>query len=340
MTTPRLRRRDSVFAKMIAIMTTMTLVLLLVVIGLFVVLTRDLHDQIDRGAAHDGLLVITLVAIAGAVFAAHFTLRQVLGPLRLLSDGVSRLGRGELGVRVPRTTGDEFGHLADAFNQMASRVRDMVESRERLLVDVSHELRSPLTRMRVALALLPDDVQRARLQEDVAEMERMVSELLELERLRTPSGLRVAREDLWPILEHATRAFETTPPGARLIGPARTLLVDIDGEKVRTVMRNLLENATKYALPDSRPVEVSVDVRERSLEVRVRDDGAGMPEGEETRVFEPFYRVDRSRTKSTGGYGLGLSICQRVMDALGGSIAVERTEPRGATFVLVFPKPS
>jgi signal transduction histidine kinase len=137
-------------------MVALTRSLLVVVSVFFAILTVGLHDRIDLRVAHNGLLLIALVVVVAVVFTAHITLRHLLGPLRSLSDGVTRLGAGELDVHLARTTHDEFGHLTDAFNQMAARVRAMVAARDRLLADVSHELRSPLTRMKVAVELLPD----------------------------------------------------------------------------------------------------------------------------------------------------------------------------------------
>ena len=117
-------------------------------------------------------------------------------------------------------------------------------------------------------------------------------------------------------------------------------MLDIDGDKIRTVLRNLLENAIKYSAADSRPVELSAVETAAGVIVRVTDSGVGIPAGDAERVFEPFFRVDPSRSKQTGGYGLGLSICKRVMEAHGGTIAMERLSPRGTAFVLTFPRAS
>lgn len=341
MTDHRLRVHESVFAKLVAIMATMAVCLLVLVSVFWAVVTREIHPLMSREvreAAHYGLLVLVLFVIVAVVLAAHLVLRQLLRPLRILNDGVARLGGGELDVRLLRTTRDEFGQLTDTFNQMAGRVRDMIVARDRLLTDVSHELRSPLTRIKVTLELLPEDAQRARLAEDVVEMEHMVTELLELERIRMPRGIKTAREDLTPILREVAAKSRDTHPGVVVTVPEREILVDIDGEKVRTVLRNLLDNAMRYSVPDSRPIEVSAAQTDDAVVVRITDDGVGIPESEAARVFEPFYRVDRSRSKSTGGYGLGLSICKRVMEAHGGTIGVERSAGRGACFVLRFPR--
>jgi signal transduction histidine kinase len=286
---------------------------------------------------HDMLLVLLLAVMAAVVVVTYFVLKRLLAPLRDLNDGVARLSAGELDVVLPRAPRDEFGRLTDAFNRMVRRVRAMIAARDQLLLDVSHELRSPLTRMKVALELLPADAQRAGMAADVAEMEKMIAELLELERLRIGRGLQRTRQDLRPLLQEITAAYQDRPPGLRLIASSGALPVQIDAEKIRTVLRNLLENAAKYSLPQSRPVEISAAQADGKIIVRVSDDGPGIPEADIDRVFEPFYRADRSRSKNTGGYGLGLSICKRVMQAHDGDIALERRTGAGATFVLTFP---
>ncbi|MEO6528699.1 MAG: HAMP domain-containing sensor histidine kinase [Gemmatimonadaceae bacterium] len=340
MSEERPRLHDSVFAKLVAIMVALA-VCLLVLVGAFfwLVLTRDIHHLIRKDTAHDGLLILLLLMILAAVVTAHAFLRSILRPLRVLSDGVARLGEGALEVHVPRTTRDEFGVLTGAFNDMVGRVGAMVRARDQLLVDVSHELRSPLTRMKVALELLPNDEHRARLAGDVVEMERMVTELLELEQLRSGRGMRAAPQDLSQLVRDVAERYRDGGVGVRLVSAPRPIIVAVDGEKVRTVLRNLIENALKYSLPDSHAVEIAVTERAGSAEVSVTDDGAGIPAGEVDRLFEPFYRADPSRSKSTGGYGLGLSICKRVMQAHGGSITAVRLPNRGAAFVLTFPRP-
>jgi signal transduction histidine kinase len=126
----------------------------------------------------------------------------------------------------------------------------------------------------------------------------------------------------------------------RLRVPSAPLILDVDAEGVRTVLRNILENVRKYSLPDSRAVEIAAEVNGASVIVRVVDDGPGIPEMDLLSVFEPFFRVDRSRSRTTGGYGLGLSLCRRIMEAHGGGIGAANNEGRGATFTLTFPAPA
>jgi two-component system sensor histidine kinase CiaH len=122
------------------------------------------------------------------------------------------------------------------------------------------------------------------------------------------------------------------------ISASQEIELNIDADKVRTVLRNLLENAFKYSLPDSRAVEISCAQSDHSVVIRVSDDGPGIPIEDAAGLFEPFFRVDRSRSKKTGGYGLGLSICKRIMEAHGGDIVFQNNPGRGASFVLTFPR--
>jgi signal transduction histidine kinase len=274
---------------------------------------------------HNMLLALMLGIMIAVIVTAHLTLRRLLRPLRTLGDGVARLSAGQLDVVLPNPTRDEFGTLTGAFNDMVGRVRDMIRARDQLLLDVSHELRSPLTRLRVALELVPDDQHRRHMKNDLAEMELMIAELLELERLRDGKAIQLARHDLVAIARELPVRVTASEPA---------MFADADAEKMRTVIRNLLENARKYAMN----AEIELSATDETVTLRVRDDGPGIPEGDLANLFEPFFRVDRSRTKSTAGYGLGLSICKRIVEAHGGTISAANNPDRGATFTVTLPR--
>jgi signal transduction histidine kinase len=213
----------------------------------------------------------------------------------MLDDGVERLSKGDLNVAVPVLTRDEFGVLTDAFNKMVGRVRQMVQARDQLLLDVSHELRSPLTRLKVALALLPEDENRTGLVGDLNEMEAMIAELLEMERIRDGRGIRRETHDLLCVLREVAEDYRKGPPGIGIISPVPELWLDIDKDKIKTVFRNLLENAVKFGLPDSRAVEIDLEQGADKVTVRICDDGPGIPQADIPNLFEPFFRVDRAR---------------------------------------------
>jgi signal transduction histidine kinase len=287
---------------------------------------------------HTKMLWLLLFLVTGVVCTAYAFQKRLLRPVRLLDDGVERLSKGDLNVTVPVLTRDEFGVLTDAFNKMVGRVRQMVQARDQLLLDVSHELRSPLTRLKVALALLPDDENRSGMVGDLDEMEAMIAELLELERLRDGRGIRPETHDLVSVIHEVAGNYRKGPPGIRIVSPFREVWLEIDRDKIKTVLKNLLDNAVKFGFPDSRAVEIDLKEDEDTVILRICDDGPGIPLADIANLFEPFYRVDRSRSKKTGGYGLGLSICKRIMEAHGGSIAVTNNPGRGASFILSFPK--
>jgi signal transduction histidine kinase len=288
-------------------------------------------------AAHDRLLAVLLVSMIAVFATAHVVMTRALRPLRALQDGVARIAAGDLDVTLANRTQDEFGALTDAFNRMAARVKEMVQARDRLLVDVSHELRSPLTRLKVALALLPDSSKKAQAEADVAEMEALTTGLLELERLRDGRTLRPARLDLVALVRAAAAPFVEAHPGVVVGAGAPEIAAEADAEGLRTVLRNLLENAAKYSLHDSRPISVSVSEADGAAVVVVEDDGPGIPAADLGRVFEPFFRVDPSRSRKTGGYGLGLSICRRIVEAHGGRIVAGAVAPRGVRFTVTLP---
>ena len=297
---------------------------------------RKLH------AAHVQVLGLLVVLMALVIVTAHVLLRRLLQPLRALGDGVARLADGEVDFAIDNRTCDEFGALTAAFNDMVGRVRGMIRARDQLLLDVSHELRSPLTRLKVALEMMPEGGKRAGMAADLAEMEVMIGELLELERLRVvegkEGGIRKEPADLVAILDAVAAGYRDREPGVEVTAEPGEIVLPLDAEKVRTVFRNLVENAVKYALPDSRPVRVSAAREGDHVVVRVRDDGPGIPAADAASVFEPFFRVDRSRSKRTGGYGLGLSIAKRIVEAHGGTIAVRDHAPaRGTTFEVALP---
>jgi signal transduction histidine kinase len=339
---PRAAHVDqSVFRRLAAITTTLALAVLLIIIAFFWLTVSPPFESAALNhrlrAAHFALILPVLLIIATMVIVAHLRLRKLLLPLRALAEGVNRLTRGDLDVTIPRASRDEFATLTNAFNQMVARVREMIGARDQLLLDVSHELRSPITRMKVALELLPESEHRARISADVRELEAMVTELLELERLRSGHAVQKEPIDLVLLASNVIASFGTTSPSIVLRAGPDPIVADVDRRMMSVALRNLVENAVTHSLADSGPVEVAIDRTDSGVTVRVIDDGPGIPENETDSVFEPFYRLDRSRSRRTGGYGLGLSICKRVIAAHGGTITVERRAGRGTIFVISLP---
>ena len=183
----------------------------------------------------------------------------------------------------------------------------MMDDRERLLADVSHELRSPIARMKVALELLPEGNKRDAIARDLKEMESLTAALLEREQVRTQAGLaRVEQVNLVTVAASVIDAFVDTPPGVQLNVPPGELLINGDAALVRILIHNLVDNAIKFSLPDSKPVEVSLlkmgEGAGEGIQIIVEDDGPGIPPGKVKEIFEPVTERQH-RNPATAGKG-------------------------------------
>jgi signal transduction histidine kinase len=284
------------------------------------------------------LLVVLLILLTAILAGAFFSIRRILRPIKWLNIGVQQVSKGNLNHQVPLKKSDELRDLAAAFNEMIERIRDMLHTKEQLLLDVSHELRTPVTRMKVALEFLEDSQAKQSLQADIEEMEKMVSEILETARRQHKyENLKKQQTNLVDLLKQTLAAFENQPPGIEMRDVASEMKAAVDPEQITTVFENVLNNAIKYSKPDSEPIQVSCKRQESDAVIRITDKGVGIPEEELSHIFEPFYRVDKSRSKDTGGYGLGLSICKTIMEAHDSKIEVQSKPNEGTTVSLFFP---
>jgi signal transduction histidine kinase len=280
----------------------------------------------------DALFMITILA------GVYLVTRRLLRPVRVLSEGVERLRRGDLEVEMPTRRTDELGTLIVSFNEMARAVRERIRARDQLLLDVSHEIRSPLTRMRVALEMTPDSAAKSSVIEDIEETEAMITELLETERLDSPhGGLTRARVDLSALLREAVASADGKAPGIELKGAEAPIHGDVDPERLRMLVNNVLSNALKYSDPAGPPVRVVADAVDDHVLISFHDHGVGIAKDDLAYVFEPFYRADRSRSKDTGGYGIGLSLAKRIVEAHGGSIEISSELGEGTSVLVSLP---
>jgi signal transduction histidine kinase len=293
-----------------------------------------------RAVDHEnaGIVFLTMAAVLVAVLAAaHFFLRRIMNPLRPLKEGVEALGAGRLDHRIPASGRDEFRDLGDAFNLMAARLSGLLSSKEQLLLDVSHELRTPLTRLKVQLEMVPDPEIRQSLHADLAEMESMITAILEESRMRsTAAALRRKPTDMADLMKSVIDEFQDRPPGA-VCGPLMPATLEVDGDKMRTVVRNLIDNAVKHTPADGPPVAVSLVTDAAHVAIVVADQGIGIAAEALPHLFEPFYRADASRSRKTGGFGLGLSICKAVIDAHNGQIRIDSEPGKGTRVTVTLP---
>ena len=296
----------------------------------------DKTFELDPERRH---LVIILLCLLTLILAGAFlSIRWILKPVRWLDEGVREVSRGNLKHRVPLKRSGELRDLAAAFNDMTDRIRDALRTKEQLLLDVSHELRSPLTRVKVALEFLPEGKAKESIAADIAEMEKMISAILETARMHHLHGkLKLRQVLLADLLNEVLSGFSAHPPGVQAGTIPDDLTIKVDPEQIKTVFKNVFSNALKFSRSGSEPVRVTVSTQAPNLVVQIADKGVGIPQDELAFIFEPFYRVDKSRAKDTGGYGLGLSLCKTIMESHGGSIEIESTPGVGTTVSLCFP---
>jgi two-component system OmpR family sensor kinase len=299
---------------------------------------RDDTPQILRSVLPRGstgfLWMLGIVALAVAV-GSYPIVRRLTLRLEGLRRGVERWGEGDLSVRVPVQGHDEVAYLATRFNRAAERVENLVQSHKSLLANASHELRSPLARIRMGLELMdPEPSQRSRdeITRNIGELDQLIDEILLASRLdaRESDIGTVESVDLTGLA-----AEECARAGAELDASesATTLVVQGVAKLLRRAIRNLLENARRYS---SGEVTVVVTARAGKAIVRVCDHGPGVPESERERIFEPFYRL-RGASEREGSVGLGLALVRSIAQRHHGSVHCEANVGGGACFVLSLP---
>jgi signal transduction histidine kinase len=285
------------------------------------------------GPPEPGLRIIMLVLlVAGGVgIAAWPATARLTRRLENLRSGVENWGSGTLDSRVAEQGSDEVAMVARSFNGAAGRVEALVKSQKALLANASHELRSPLARLRMAIEIwaeAPTNAAREEITRDLKEIDQLVEEILLASRLdyagSTP--LEGARVDLLGLA-----AEEAARTGANADGKA----VEIYGDAtlLRRLMRNLLENAAKHGRP---PVEITISQDHGSARIEVADRGPGIAETERRQLFEPFYRP-AGRSEVSGGWGLGLALVRQIAGRHRGSVHCETREGGGSLFVVDLP---
>ncbi len=301
---------------------------------------------VHRAPGIAGPVVIVICGLLVLVLGALLTARWIVRPIERLSRTARALGTGELTARSRLERGDEIGELGRRIDEMADRIEGLLVSEKELLANVAHELRTPLTRIGVALDLAGEgdaEAARASLAEiavDVAELETIVDDILVAMRFEVAGAaqlpLRRAVTAPAEIARAAEERLRVRHPGRPLeVAVAEGLPpIHVDPRLFRRVIDNLLENAHKYSPdPDAR-IELAVTGGAGGVVFEIRDRGAGISADDLPRVFAPFFRGDRSRSREAGGVGLGLTLAKRIVAAHDGTIDLT-SEPGAGTTVRV-----
>jgi two-component system osmolarity sensor histidine kinase EnvZ len=274
------------------------------------------------------LLLVMAATIVLTLITAIILARRVTRPLERMAEAARHIGLGSSPASLPETGAEELAGLARTINQMSSQVQSLLANRTTLLAGISHDLRTPLARMRIALEMLPENVDPkivARLTNDVEEMNRLIGEFITFSRgleKEAPQeiDLQVLLRELSDnaAIDGGVVELRTQGPCIRPVGPVA----------LRRILGNLISNAVRYGAGE--PVEIECECGDRASMIRVLDRGPGIPPTEVENVFRPFYRLESSRSTATGGSGLGLAIAQQLANANGWRIALV-PRPGGGT---------
>ncbi len=306
-----------------------------------IVSTPRISDPVTRRSLTPIIVGIGL----SLVLLAYLAVRWLFRPVAAIRHGAELIGQGHFDHRITDVRQDQLGDLARDINAMAADVQGMLDAKRQLLLGISHELRSPLSRMRLAIELMDapkssaDSSDAAGMQSDVAEMERVIVTLIEAERLnsrhatlhRTECNIRHLVANLVDDFFERDRARIKV----EFTGVQRP--VEIDEARIILLLKNLLSNALRYSTDDAGSVQISVDLLLHEMVFAVQDRGPGIPEAQREFIGEPFFRGDPSRARQTGGSGLGLYLATLVAKAHGGSLTLDQECRDGARFVVRIP---
>ena len=276
--------------------------------------------------------------------------RSLIKPLLTLKKSATELGNGNLSVRVNSIVkrNDELGQLAASFNQMAEKLEQNVSAQQRLLGDISHELRSPMTRLQMALGLaqqqpLSSDELNKYLQRCELEVERlnmMISDTLVLSRLE--NTLQPLNQDkiiivsLFTLLIEDAQFIANEKSVSLSLASHSSYLIMADSQLLSAAFSNILTNAVKYS-PEHGKILIDITINNSYLVIAIVDDGIGVPSQNLVQLFEPFYRVAAARDRQTGGTGLGLAIAKQAILAHHGEISANNNETNGLTVTITLP---
>lgn len=274
--------------------------------------------------------------------------------IQALSRVTTAIGDGELSVRATTSSKASIYPLAQQINLMAARIEQLITAQKNLLHSVSHEIRTPIARLEFALEILQDsadsDAQSVKtgaeqekrrlriqaMQADLSELNTLVSELLNMAKLEAQEQLSKVQLDAKALVEECLQHLPPMPAHLQLQTTLAMTdqLLQVDQRLIVRAIQNLLKNAFKYA---EQRIIFSVQQDNEQCLISVEDDGAGIPDSDIEKIFEPFYRLDRSRDRATGGFGLGLSIVKQIVLLHGGSVVVLKSEMGGARFDIRLP---
>lgn len=279
---------------------------------------------------HPYLPFLLLGMISLILFISYKTVGRLFRPIQWIKEGAQRIGQGDLSFRLPENGEDELGELTIEINHMAEEVQKLLEAKRQLLLAISHELRSPITRATVTLEFIQDEKIRESLRQDLESMEKLTQELLETEKLSSGhSQLNRKNESITALVDEVIREnFSEQQSKINFQADSQKLMVSVDVVRIKLVIKNLIENAFRHQR-EGQAIDLSLRRVDDQIVFSVKDYGVGIAPEHLPYLMQAFYRADASRQRKTGGYGLGLYLCRLVVEAHGGRIQIESQANQG-----------
>ena len=260
-----------------------------------------------------------------------FIVRRFLFPLNLIEKRIKSLEKGDLESTIPVVGSDELAVLTQNFNKLTSDIKQLLRQKERLLSDVSHELRTPLAKIKLAIAMMPEHKKKESIDKQIKTLDSLITNILLSDKMASAySNLKIEKTDLNQLIQKALEL--TSIKNVKLDVPKNTNL-SVDIVKSSIAIKNLIENAFKYS-PENSSIVVKGKQTKNETIIEVIDEGPGIPEEQLKKITKAFVRIPGSKES---GFGLGLSICNKVMVAHGGSLKIKNVPGGGACFALHFP---
>ncbi|CAN5389996.1 N/A [soil metagenome] len=291
-----------------------------------------ISPMIPKEAFNTERLILSLVIFVFLIaIVLYLALRWIFNPVKTLTQGIEAISDGDFDTKISVRSSDEFRRLAEEINKMTENIKNSIKTKESLLVDVSHEMRSPLTRIKIASEFITEDRVKKDISDDVKEMEIMTGKLLDTYRKgNMPFNIRLTSFDIVKFVNNILKKYHNNRLKLHAAFPSKQITADRN--YMDTIFSNLIENALKYSKDN---IEIKLmHAAEYQVVISIKDHGIGIPNNEMQNIFEPFYRIDKSRRKNISGYGLGLNIVKKIVDSHKGTIEIRSEENVYTEFII------
>lgn len=283
----------------------------------------------------EALLITAIILIVIGML--YVVIYYLFHPIKVVERGIKRIGDGDVSYRLDIKRKDEIGSLSQSVNKMANNIEMMLAAKRQLLLAVSHELRTPITRAKIALSLMSDSRAKDSISEDMQEMENLIQELLESEKLRfSHAPLEIHSANINEIIYQVQgKCFEKDPIELQLATSLPN--VEVDASRIGLAIKNLIKNALMARKEKTDSVMVKTTVNDHHITIQIIDYGIGIAADKIPHLTEPFYRIDKSRQRRTGGFGIGLYLIKAIVEAHKARLMIDSELGKGTTVSILLP---